>query len=346
MSTRVANSTSLKEQERYWNALVKRKRPTFAVDRSLLPTGLTLPPDGDLGPRPGELSKAGVHYILEGPSDGPLVLCIHGITDFSFRFTLMAAALVKAGHRVLRLDMPGRGWSVAPKDFAFDAASHVGTVCGLLDELQLTPSVLVAHSMGCIVANLLVAELPSVTAAVLLAPAGKMAPPVPGYGVIKWLANTCFGKRLLLPTMAPFPPKPAPPPPFCGDWVMQGEEAGGLGEALQCWDLQWMTASNHQHGKRPFLFSAMRMPMTTLARHLPKAPAAAGGRAPRMLVLTAEHDGSVKNVDTAFYQRVYGEGSVEVEPPWPATGHCFYIQDAEGVHARVLRFLGAGAGTK
>ena len=241
--------TTFKEQQRHWKALVKR-HPTYELGGRVLPSGLTLPPGGALGPPPGTVSKAGVHYILEGPANGPLVVCIHGIGDFSYKFTLMAAALVASGYRVLRLDMPGRGWSKAPKDFAFDATAHVGAVRGLLAELSLSPAVIVAHSMGCFVANLLVAELPSVKSLVLMAPGGMMAPPIPGYAALQAVAKTWFGRRVLLPAMGPYPPKRAPPPGWYGDWVLRGEgDVDIAAEALQLWDLQWMNANRvHSRG--------------------------------------------------------------------------------------------------
>ena len=329
--------TTFKEQERHWKDLVKR-HPNYELGDRVLPSGLTLPPGGALGPPPGALSAAGIHYILEGPAKGPLVVCVPGLGDFSYRFTLMAAALVSSGFRVLRLDMPGRGWSVAPKDFAFDAAAHVGVVKGLLAELSLTPAVIVAHSMGCIVANLLVAELQSVKALVLMSPAGMMASPIPGFAALQALMSTWFGRRVLLPAMGPYPPKRAPPPGWYGDWVLRGEEDAAA-ETLQLWDLQWMNASR-VNGQRPFFYSVARMPMTSLSRHL--RPVDAKKRGLRVLLLTAEHDGAVKNVDTAFYERIYGAESVQVEPPRPAMAHVFFVQEAEAMHKRILGFLGEG----
>lgn len=92
--------------------------------------GLSLAPaDGTLGPCPGQISRAGTHYRINGPEDGPLTLLINGLGDFSYRWERMAVALVATGRRVLRYDQYGKGWSRAPQGQRYDAAAFHGQIC-------------------------------------------------------------------------------------------------------------------------------------------------------------------------------------------------------------------------
>mmetsp|Transcript_23571 Transcript_23571/g.56232 ORF Transcript_23571/g.56232 Transcript_23571/m.56232 type:complete len:235 (+) Transcript_23571:56-760(+) len=56
-------------------------------------------------PQPGLKTAAGTHYLLKGPKDGRIVLCIHGIGAYSACFDKLAAALVNEGYQVLQYDL-------------------------------------------------------------------------------------------------------------------------------------------------------------------------------------------------------------------------------------------------
>eukprot|EP01043_Picozoa_sp_COSAG02_P059301 COSAG02_NODE_7532_length_2971_cov_1.966574_3_plen_208_part_00 len=91
------------------------------------------------------------HYHLEGPSYAQeLVVFIHGVGDYGYRFEPMANAMNQAGYRTLRFDIFGRGFSDHPGDCRFDVDMYVGHVQSLLQRLQLAdmPVILVGHSMG------------------------------------------------------------------------------------------------------------------------------------------------------------------------------------------------------
>ena len=63
---------------------------------------------------PGEfasLSNGITHFQFHGPVDGPLVVCVHGLTTPSFVYEGLAKRLVERGHRVLVYDHYGRGYS-------------------------------------------------------------------------------------------------------------------------------------------------------------------------------------------------------------------------------------------
>ena len=118
------------------------------------------------------------HYHLEGPSYAKeLVVMIHGVGDYSYRFELMANAMNQAGYRTLRFDFFGRGFSEHPDDCRFDVDMYVGHVQSLLQRLELAdmPVTVVGHSMGGLVAMSYCELYPDlVEKLVLLAPAGVM----------------------------------------------------------------------------------------------------------------------------------------------------------------------------
>ena len=100
---------------------------------------------------PGEfasLSNGITHYQFHGPVDGPLVVCVHGLTTPSFVYEGLATRLVERGHRVLVYDHYGRGYSDRPKGDQ-DRAFFVSHLEELLEHLNIdTPFDLVGYSMG------------------------------------------------------------------------------------------------------------------------------------------------------------------------------------------------------
>ena len=130
-----------------------------------------MPPSDDdgfyLGPEenligPGTQTRGGTHYrdLGRDTTEGLIVL-IHGIGDFSFRYALLAPALVKLGYRVAVLDFIGRGWS--PVSFfsplKCDAESHSLEIKAVVDSIAFHGKHhIVGHSMGGCAATHYVAE--------------------------------------------------------------------------------------------------------------------------------------------------------------------------------------------
>ncbi|NTX17306.1 alpha/beta hydrolase [Myxococcus sp. CA056] len=61
------------------------------------------------------LSDGQTHYLLDGPEGGSAVVLIPGATLPLFIWEPLVEPLVRAGHRVLRYDLFGRGYSDRPK---------------------------------------------------------------------------------------------------------------------------------------------------------------------------------------------------------------------------------------
>lgn len=136
-----------------------------------------IPVDGALrNAAPGHcvgLSEGVTHYRLEGPEDGPLIFCIHGLSTPSPVFDGLVAGWVGRGHRVLRHDLFGRGFSDRPRG-AYDAARYVTQAEELLAALGIEgPMTVVGYSMGGSLGALFAEAHPDrVDRLVLLAPGG------------------------------------------------------------------------------------------------------------------------------------------------------------------------------
>ena len=119
------------------------------------------------------LSRGQTHYLWRGPKDGPVVVCVHGLTSPSFVFDQMAAGLVAQGCRVLVYDHYGRGYSDRPRG-AQDSEFFTSHLEELLESQHVQgPITLLGYSMGGAVAAVFAAHNPGMLRRlVLLAPAG------------------------------------------------------------------------------------------------------------------------------------------------------------------------------
>ncbi len=64
-----------------------------------------------------KLGKLRVHYLDEGPADGPLVLLLHGQATWSYSFRKMIPVFTAAGYHVIAPDLIGFGRSDKPADW-------------------------------------------------------------------------------------------------------------------------------------------------------------------------------------------------------------------------------------
>jgi pimeloyl-ACP methyl ester carboxylesterase len=120
-----------------------------------------------------KLSDGYVHYELSGPNDGPVVVLIHGISAPYFVWDDTHPALTKAGFRVLRYDLYGRGFSDRPY-VTYDEQLFDLQLIELLSALKLRePFDLVGSSMGGAIAVIFAARHPEkVRKLLLIDPAG------------------------------------------------------------------------------------------------------------------------------------------------------------------------------
>jgi len=82
------------------------------------------------------LSAGITHYELAGPDTGRVAVLVHGFSVPAYIWDSTSRALALAGHKVIRYDLFGRGWSDRP-DGAYDGAFYDAQLNELLDSLQV-----------------------------------------------------------------------------------------------------------------------------------------------------------------------------------------------------------------
>ncbi len=89
---------------------------------------------------------------------GKPVLCVHGITANCRSWDVLAAALAPE-HRVLAMDLRGRGQSDRPPE-GYSIEHHTRDILCLLDDLGIQRAVIMGHSLGAFIGLVLGAEHP------------------------------------------------------------------------------------------------------------------------------------------------------------------------------------------
>lgn len=103
-----------------------------------------------------------VHYLDEGPDDGPVVLAMHGEPSWSYLYRKMIPPMVAAGLRVIAPDLVGFGKSDKPTEQSdYTYARHVAWMqAAIIDHLDLTGVTFFGQDWGGLVGLRLVAENP------------------------------------------------------------------------------------------------------------------------------------------------------------------------------------------
>ena len=97
----------------------------------------------------GEGHTGRMHYLDEGPKDGPPVLLFHGEPSWSFLYRKMIPILVDAGFRCLAPDLIGFGKSDTPDDIAFYTyARHTSWLKQWRDAVVPEPAALFCQDWG------------------------------------------------------------------------------------------------------------------------------------------------------------------------------------------------------
>jgi pimeloyl-ACP methyl ester carboxylesterase len=95
-----------------------------------------------------EVAGHRVHYLVRGPSGGPVVVLVHGLGGQGEDWQNLAPYFVKAGFRVYTPDLIGYGRSEKPADFSYSVHDEAEIVAGFLDALGLKQVDLGGWSMG------------------------------------------------------------------------------------------------------------------------------------------------------------------------------------------------------
>jgi len=90
-----------------------------------------------------------MHYLDEGPADGPVVALVHGEPTWSFMFRDSIGPLVSAGFRTVVPDLVGFGRSDKPAEIGdYSYERHVAWLKDFFGILQVQDVVLVGHDWG------------------------------------------------------------------------------------------------------------------------------------------------------------------------------------------------------
>ena len=90
-----------------------------------------------------------VHYVDEGPADGPVMLLMHGMPTWAYLYRDIIPPLVEAGYRCIAPDHLGFGRSDKPTDANwYSIARHTEVLTSLITELDLSDITLVCQDWG------------------------------------------------------------------------------------------------------------------------------------------------------------------------------------------------------
>lgn len=128
----------------------------------------------------GEGGDLRLHYLDEGPANGPVALLLHGQPSWSYLYRFMIPPLVEAGFRVVAPDLIGFGRSDKPtrtQDYTY--ARHIGWMSEWLTALALTNITLFCQDWGSLIGLRLVTAYPQRFAHVVLSNGGLPTGMVP-----------------------------------------------------------------------------------------------------------------------------------------------------------------------
>lgn len=100
-----------------------------------------------------------MHFLDEGPDDGPPVVLLHGEPTWSYLYRTMIPPLADAGCRVLAPDLIGFGRSDKPsriEDYSYQR--HVEWVTSWFEQLKLTDATLFVQDWGSLIGLRIAAE--------------------------------------------------------------------------------------------------------------------------------------------------------------------------------------------
>lgn len=114
-----------------------------------------------------------MHYVDEGPTDGDIILMLHGEPSWSYLYRKMIPPFAEAGYRAVAPDLIGFGKSDKLADGeVYSYERHVAWLWGWLEELGLRDITLVCQDWGSLLGLRLVAEHPERFSRVVLANGG------------------------------------------------------------------------------------------------------------------------------------------------------------------------------
>jgi pimeloyl-ACP methyl ester carboxylesterase len=147
-----------------------------------------------------------LHYEVEGPADGQVVVLVHGLGGRAEDWRDLAPYLAKAGFRVYLPDLIGYGRSEKPADFSYSVHDETGVVVDFLDALGLKQVDLGGWSMGGAIVQHVAADHPQrVRRLMLFDSAGLFV--LPKWDLNLFTPNSAEQVDQLVDLLMPHPPK-------------------------------------------------------------------------------------------------------------------------------------------
>jgi haloalkane dehalogenase len=126
-------------------------------------------------------------YIDEGPSDGAVILCLHGEPSWSYLYRFMIPEFVNAGYRVIAPDLIGFGRSDKPTErAAYTYAGHVHWMTTFITSIEITDVTLFCQDWGGLIGLRIVGQNPDWFVRVVIANTALPDTPNMGEGFAMW----------------------------------------------------------------------------------------------------------------------------------------------------------------
>lgn len=281
-------------------------------------------PDYPFEPHFASVGGLRIHYLDEGPRDGPAVVLLHGEPSWSYLYRHLIPPLAEAGFRVVVPDLVGFGKSDKPlrrEDYSY--AAHVAWMRALLlDHLALDDIHLLVQDWGGLIGLRLVGEHPDRFAKVAAANTGLptgQGEPSPAF--LQWLE---FSQNV---------------PEFPVGEIVQRATVRELSpEEVRAYDAPFPD-ERYKAGAR--VFPAL-VPIT------PDDPAVPANRAAwevlsrwekPFLTLFSDRDPITRGLDEPFRSRIPGAGG-QPHRTIPDAGHFLQEDNPEALTAALREFFG------
>ena len=110
-----------------------------------------------------------IFYRSSGPTDGPVVLLLHGFPASSFQYRNLIPILSGAGYRVVAPDLPGFGFTEIPSslNYKHTFANLASSTRSFLDELKITKYAVYIFDYGAPTGLRMALERPEATTAII-----------------------------------------------------------------------------------------------------------------------------------------------------------------------------------
>ena len=146
-------------------------------------------PDYPFAPNYVEVLGYRLHYVDEGPEDGPPILLLHGQPSWSYLYRHMIPPLAERGYRVVVPDLVGFGKSDKPlRQDDYSHQMHVDVITAFVRQLDLRDITFFGQDWGGLIGLRVVAEDEDRFARIMISNTG-----LPAVGGIRgWLAYPLF----------------------------------------------------------------------------------------------------------------------------------------------------------